>query len=106
MSFNCSTRFSPSMFSEVDEHELLMRCTGAPNVSSYHTARGSRDILAQEEEINDAQTQAPRDRYCKDVTDVEEDVEIEDEKSEVDHKKADTTEYPIQDLLTARRYKE
>lgn len=57
MSFNGSTSSSPNLILELDAYGRLMRRTDAPNESSNHTARASRDILAQEANTMDAWTQ-------------------------------------------------
>lgn len=77
-----------------------MSCTDVPNDSSCPTAGTSKDILTQEPEITVKSTQVLEHCYSKDVANVEENIEIEEEKSELDREPAETTEYPTQDFDT------
>lgn len=70
------------------EPERLMRCIDGPNESSYSKARSSGDILAQEDKI----MQPLEDGDCKDVVNVGDNIETEDEESELDRKPAGLSE--------------
>lgn len=48
----------------------------------------------------------PEDYDSKDITNVNEDIESDNEKSELDLEPPDTTKYSTQHLLPAGRYKE
>lgn len=62
----------------MDDSDRLMICRDAQNESSYHMARGAREVLAQKAEIMDACTQALKDAGGNDADQVDEDIEIED----------------------------
>lgn len=72
---------TPSIIAELDEPEHQMRHTDAENEPSSCTPHASRKLLGQEAKTVDARTQALEDRYRKDVDNVEEEIETEDEKS-------------------------
>lgn len=44
-------------------------------------------------------------RDCGDVANVDEDIEIDNEQSKLDPKRADTTEYPTRDFVTLSEVK-
>lgn len=48
----------------------------------------------------DARTQALIKRGCKDVANLDEDIEIENKESELDCERSDTTQYLTQDFFT------
>lgn len=100
MSFNRSTFSNPNNVPKVDAFEPLLRCTDALNESSSHMARAPRDIFTKEEETLNAWKQALGDHNCKDVTNVQEDIVVEDEESEVDSERIYMTEYRTQEFVT------
>lgn len=69
-----------------------MRCTNTLNESWYQTARAPRKILTQEAEIMQALTQALEDPDSEDVDNVDENIKIEDEESDLDCEWAQTKE--------------
>lgn len=60
MSLNRSTRSNPNVIPGVDEPKRLLGRNDAPNESSCHAERGSRDLLTQETEIMEAWMQVLR----------------------------------------------
>lgn len=48
----------------------------------------------------DAWTQAFEDLHCRDVDNVDEDIEMEDEESKRDRERAEMTECPTQEFVT------
>lgn len=74
----------------MDEPERLTRGTDAQNESSYSRSRASRDIFAQKTQILDAWTQDLGDHDHEDVGNIDEDIKIEDEESELDRERAYT----------------
>lgn len=56
ITFNRCTRLNPNFIVEVDEPKRLIRRFHAPNESSYHMARASRDTIRQEAKIIEAWT--------------------------------------------------
>lgn len=100
MAFNRSAQCNGNLILRVYEHERLMWCTDAPNEYSCHIARASSYILEQEAEIVDAWTRALEDRDCKDVANVNKDIKVEVEESELHLERTDITQYLTQNFVT------
>lgn len=77
-----------------------MRRTIALNESFNHMAFACREIFTQEADIMDWWTQVLSDREVKEANNVYQDIEIADEKLELDNKRASTTEYPTERFAT------
>lgn len=91
MPFNRSTYSIPNVIPEAHAPERLMRRTNAPNESSNHMARASRDISVQENETTDAWTQTPEVCECNDVVNADEGMEVEYKELELYREWIDTT---------------
>lgn len=100
MSFFSSTRSNPNVIPEVDNPKRQKRRTDVAYESSYHTAYASKEILPQETEIMDVWTQGSKDCDSKDAENGDEDIKIEDNKSDLDRKRAQKMEYQKQDFVT------
>lgn len=87
----------------MDEAERRIRGTDLPN-ESYYMARALREIYVQEAEILGARKPALKDCNCRDDENVDEDVKIEDEESELKRERAQTKEDASQTLLPVGRY--
>lgn len=94
MSFNRSGRSCPYIIIEGHEPERLMSCFDGLNEFSYHTARALKEIIAQYAKIMDAWMQALDKRDGEDAKNKDEVFPTEDEKLELDRKRAQTTEGP------------
>lgn len=76
----------------------MQRRTDAPNAQSCHTARASRENLAQSVDIIDIYTKALEDRDGGDAYNVDDYIESEEGELKVDHELSETTEYPLRNF--------
>lgn len=80
-----------------------MRPDDVPSEVSFHMVSASRDIPVQDAETTEAQTKALEDVDDVDVANVEEDIKIKEQESDLHRKRAQTTEYQTQYFLPAWR---
>lgn len=98
MSFKSSPPSRPNVILRVDNSRRVTTRTIAPNESSNHTALASEKILAQKEAIMKAWTQASKDRNVEETENLDEDIEIEYKKLELNRDRAKTKAFHTKDV--------
>lgn len=85
MYLNRFYRSNHNFIPEVDDPDRLITHNNAPNESSYHTTRATREILAQKVYSTGAYMHALKVRDGGGADNVNEDIDIENKVSELDH---------------------
>lgn len=79
---------------KVYESKRLLRDPDASNESSYRTACAMQEILSREDEIMQVWKHSLDDSEGEDAYDVDENIKIENEDSDLDRERARSIEYP------------
>lgn len=102
MSSNHSMRSIPNIFAGMDDPGRMNNCPDALSQAVYPPVCTWKEIVSQKAKIKDALTQVLEESDGKNADNMNEDIDTEEEKLELDCEKAKTTEDTTKDFSVLR----